>query len=279
MPAQTLDVEGIAPDGEGGSRIASEGRTDRLIPRAILRVPPGGEIEEEVALPPELLAAETRHGLEGITRADDGTLCRVLPREWGDDAPDTAEILRPTPEGKRDAASPAETGWVGLSDLAVSDGSPLVLERDDPIGEAARVRRITRAPLDGLELAPPGTALPVAAVEEVRDLVPELRATGGYVLDEVEGPAIDADGRAYAAADNDGTDDSSGETMFLRLGAPWGRSGGLGGASLPALSRPPRARRRPSGRAPRPRLGTRWRTAPPRPRRPAPGSAPRPPAP
>ena len=34
-PAQKLDIEGIAPDGEGGFWLASEGRSDRLIPHAL----------------------------------------------------------------------------------------------------------------------------------------------------------------------------------------------------------------------------------------------------
>ena len=43
-------------------------------------------------------------------------------------------------------------------------------------------------------------------------------ATNGYVVDKVEGFTIDADGDAYVVTDNDGVDDSSGETLFLRLG-------------------------------------------------------------
>jgi hypothetical protein len=223
MPAQKLDMEGIAPDGEGGFWVANEGRTDRLIPHALIRVSSEGEIEEEVALPPELLAVERRFGLEGVTRADDGTLYMVLQREWEDDAPDTAKILRWTPgEEEWTAAAypktPAETGWVGLSEVAFHDGALLVLERDNQFGDDARVKRITQVALDGLEFAPVGGEPPTATVEEVRDLIPDLRATGGYVVDKVEGLAIDAAGDAHVVTDNDGADDSSGETVFLRLG-------------------------------------------------------------
>jgi alkaline phosphatase len=52
----------------------------------------------------------------------------------------------------------------------------------------------------------------------VHDLMDDLKATGGYVVDKVEGFAIDKNGDAYAVTDNDGVDDSSGETLFLRLG-------------------------------------------------------------
>lgn len=223
MPAQKLDMEGIAPDGEGGFWIANEGRTDRLIPHAVIRVSATGEIEEEVALPAELLAVERRHGLEGITRAEDGTLYMVLQREWEDDAPDTAKILRWTPGEEQWSAAaypktPAETGWVGLSEVAFHDGALLVLERDNQFGGDARVKRVTRVSLDGLEFAPLGEEPPVAEVEEVRDLIPDLEATGGYVVDKVEGLAVDAGGNAFVVGDNDGTDDSSGETVLLRLG-------------------------------------------------------------
>lgn len=40
----------------------------------------------------------------------------------------------------------------------------------------------------------------------------------GYVLDKVESFALDAAGDAYVVTDNDGVDDHSGETQFIRLG-------------------------------------------------------------
>lgn len=53
----------------------------------------------------------------------------------------------------------------------------------------------------------------------VRDIVGDLKsATNGYVIDKVEGFTIDKNGDIFVATDNDGVDDSSGETLFLRLG-------------------------------------------------------------
>jgi hypothetical protein len=53
----------------------------------------------------------------------------------------------------------------------------------------------------------------------VRDLMADLKsATNGYVVDKVEGFAIDGNGEVYVVTDNDGVDDSSGETLFIRLG-------------------------------------------------------------
>lgn len=222
-PAEALDMEGVAPDGEGGFWIANEGDAEEGIPHALLRVDGSGAIAEEVPLPDALLAGATSSGLEGVTRAEDGTLYMVVQREWGDDPEDTAKILRWTPGTEDWAAAlypktPAETGWVGLSEVAWRGGALYVVERDNQLGEAAAVKRITRVPLEGLEFAPIGGALPNATVEPVRDLIPDLEATGGYVVDKVEGLAFDADGQAFAVTDNDGTDDSSGETVFLRLG-------------------------------------------------------------
>lgn len=54
--------------------------------------------------------------------------------------------------------------------------------------------------------------------ELVRDLIPDLKAQNGYVLDKVEGFAIDAAGMGWVVTDNDGTDDSSGETLFWSTG-------------------------------------------------------------
>jgi hypothetical protein len=52
----------------------------------------------------------------------------------------------------------------------------------------------------------------------IRDLLPDLGAVNGFVLDKIESFAVDAAGDAYIATDNDGVDDHSGETQFVRLG-------------------------------------------------------------
>ena len=68
--------------------------------------------------------------------------------------------------------------------------------------------------LSELVPAPLGGELPVVTKEEVRDLIPDLKSTGGYVLDKIEGLAILNDSTVWVSTDNDGVDDSSGETMF-----------------------------------------------------------------
>ena len=54
-PAQKLDIEGIAADGQGGFWLASEGRSDRLIPHALVRVDADGAITEEIPFRPRRL--------------------------------------------------------------------------------------------------------------------------------------------------------------------------------------------------------------------------------
>jgi sugar lactone lactonase YvrE len=218
QPAQKLDLEGIALDGEGGFWLASEGRTDRLIPHAIYRVGADGAIEEEIAFPPELLAVETRFGAEGITRVGN-TLWIAMQREWGDDPANHAKLVSYNiGTGEWGAvhypkAEPA-TGWVGLSEITAHGDWVYVVERDNQVGEAAVTKKIYRIPATEMAPAALGGTLPVVTKEEVRDLMADLTSTGGYVLDKVEGLAIMEDGTVWVSTDNDGVDDHSGETMF-----------------------------------------------------------------
>ena len=76
---------------------------------------------------------------------------------------------------------------------------------------------MTRVALADLKPAPLGGELPLIGKETVRDLIPDMTATGGFVLDKVEGLAITPEGTAYIVTDNDGTDDSTGETMFFTV--------------------------------------------------------------
>lgn len=82
-PAQKLDLEGITLDGKGGFYVASEGRTERVIPHAIYHVSANGMIKDrkgEIGLPAELMAVEKRFGFEGITKIEN-TLWMAVQRE------------------------------------------------------------------------------------------------------------------------------------------------------------------------------------------------------
>ena len=150
-------------------------------------------------------------------------LVMAVQREWGDDPKGQVKLLAYKPKDKEWSAvryplETPETGWMGLSEITAHDGKLYVIERDNQIGQAAKVKRIYSVALDGFAPAKLGGELPVVEKTLVRDLLEDLKSTGGYVVDKLEGFAIDGNGDAYAVTDNDGVDDSSGETLFLRLG-------------------------------------------------------------
>ncbi len=219
--AQKLDIEGIALDGEGGYWLASEGRTDRVIPHALYHVDADGAIDAEIGLPAELMAVEKRFGFEGVALIGD-TLWMAVQREWGDDPANHVKLVAYNTESgewgavRYEKAEP-ETGWVGLSEITVFGDHAYIVERDNQIGAAAVTKKIYRIPLAELSPAPLGGDLPVVSKELVRDLLPDLVSTGGYVLDKVEGLAIMSDGTAWVSTDNDGVDDHSGETMLFQF--------------------------------------------------------------
>ena len=224
-PAQKLDLEGITLDGKGGFYVASEGRAERLIPHAIYHVQADGSIKNlkgEIGIPPELAAVEKRFGFEGITKVGD-TLWMAVQREWKDDPKNHVKLVAYNLETKEwgavhyPKAEPA-TGWVGLSEIVAHGDYFYVIERDNQHDHRAVTKKIYRIPAADMVPAPLGGDLPVVSKQEVRDLLPDLAAAGGYVLDKVEGLAIAADGTAWVSTDNDGVDDHSGETMFFNIG-------------------------------------------------------------
>lgn len=223
MPAQKLDIEGIAPDGEGGFWLASEGRTDRVIPHALYRVNAEGGIEEEIGLPPELLAGETRYGFEGIAKVGE-VLWMAVQREWGDDPQGQVKLVAYNIEtgewgAVRYPLDPAVGDtWVGLSEIAVRGDHAFVVERDNGIGPAAAIKRLYRVPLAQMVPAPLGGDLPVVTKDLVRDFLPDLAVLNGVTAEKIEGFAFDAAGNAFAVTDNDGVDDASGETLFWPVG-------------------------------------------------------------
>ena len=221
-PAQKMDMEGITLDGEGGFWIASEGRTDRLVPHAIYHVKANGQIKEEIALPAELLAVEKRFGFEGITLVGD-TLWMAVQREWADDDKGFVKLVsyNTTTEewgAVRYPLDAVETGWIGLSEIQAHGDYVYLIERDNQIGENAAVKQVTRVALSEMVPAPLGGDLPVVTKEVVYDLIPDLASNGGYVVDKIEGMAIMQDGTTWMSTDNDGVDDSSGETFFWSIG-------------------------------------------------------------
>ncbi|HWU17515.1 MAG TPA: esterase-like activity of phytase family protein [Devosia sp.] len=227
-PAQKLDLEGITLDGEGGFWLASEGDTAKLTPHALYHVNAKGEIKQEIAFPAELLANETRSGSEGITaigEGDDMTLWIAIQREWKDDPKGQVKLVSYKPSTKEWGAvaypleAPAEGAWVGLSEITAHGDYVYIIERDNQIGDKAQLKALYRVPVADLTAAELGGERPVVSKELVRDLIPDLKSLNGYVVDKVESFAVDANGVGYVITDNDGVDDSSGETYFWSIGA------------------------------------------------------------
>ncbi|MET3924775.1 esterase-like activity of phytase family protein [Devosia sp. 2618] len=226
--AQKLDLEGITLDGKGGFWLASEGDSAKLTPHALYNVDADGKIIAEVALPDELTANAVRFGAEGVTRigeGDDTTLWVAIQREWKDDPKGQVKLLSYKPATKEWGAvaypleTPAEGAWVGLSEITAHGDYIYIVERDNQIGDKAKLKALYRVPVADLVAAKLGTELPVVSKELVRDFIPDLKASNGYIVDKVESFAIDAAGNGFVITDNDGTSDSSGETLFWTIGA------------------------------------------------------------
>jgi hypothetical protein len=229
-PAKLLDLEGIALASDGGFWLASEGNPERdenKTQSTLYRTDASGAIVEEVALPEALTAEASRFGFEGVTVTGTGadeTVWLAIQREWKDDPKGMVKLLAYKPADKSFGVvhyplDPVDGGWIGLSEITAVNGGLVFIERDNQVGNNAKVKQLTYVSLDGVTPAPVGSAeIPVVEKTLVRDLMPELAAPGGYILDKIESFAMDAGGEAYIITDNDGVDDHSGETQFIRLG-------------------------------------------------------------
>ncbi len=225
-PVPYLDLEGIVAMADGSFWLATEGRADAERPHAILHVDAAGAVVEEVGIPDELGAHAIRYGFEGITAVGEGenlTLWMAVQREWQDDPEGHVKLVAYTPASGEWGAvryplDDVEQGWIGLSEITAVGDTVYIVERDNQLGGNAQVKKLYAVPAAEMKAAPLGGELPVVSKTEVLDFIPELAAFEGYITDKVEGFAVDVRGNAFAVTDNDGVDDSSGETFFLRLG-------------------------------------------------------------
>jgi hypothetical protein len=179
-------------------------------------------------MPESILSQAKRFGFEGVAAVGedaDETVWIAVQREWKDDPKGMTKLLafKPADESWGVVHYPldaAEKGWIGLSELtAVGDGGFVVVERDNQIGNAAKVKQLTYISLKDVTPAAPGSAdIPMAEKQVIRDLIADLASPNGFVLDKIESFAIDSAGNAFIVTDNDGVDDHSGETVFINLG-------------------------------------------------------------
>lgn len=235
-----LDMEGIATRAAGGFWIASEGAgtagdASRPITsnNLLLKVAEDGMIEQVVTLPQRLNDNQLRFGFEGVASVMDAGVELVyvaFQRSWGV-AGDTANHARigqyNTVSGEwkffyypLEMPASANGGWVGLSDLAyLGNDRFAVIERDNQGGPDAAIKRIYSFSIAGLTPAADDAipAFPVLTKTLEHDLMSDLTATGGLVLEKIEGLAVTKRGDALVVNDNDGVDDSNGETQLLRL--------------------------------------------------------------
>ena len=234
-----LDPEGIAVRAAGGFWIASEGSgqvgdTGRdFSPNLVVGVASDGSIEEAITLPGELAITEQRRfGFEGIASVlENGqeVLYLAFQRPWtaaGDEAAAEARIGRYAggewsfAHYPLDPATSPLGGWVGLSEItSLGAGEFAVVERDNQGGVDARVKTLQRFSLEGITFRPAAEVELFDTVSKTlaRDLLPDLEAPRGAVIEKVESLAVLPDGTAIIATDNDGVDDSSGETQYIEI--------------------------------------------------------------
>jgi len=222
-----LDLEGIAATeegfwvvSEGRGTVGDEGRPVESL-NLLLRLDPDGVIEEVVALDEEVNAIQLRYGFEGVA-VDGDHVVVAFQRPWAGESHPRLGIYSTAGKSWKfvfyplDAPGSQNGGWVGLGDIsALGGGRFLVLERDNQSGPDASVKKIYEIDLGDLGGLTPGSTV---HKEPLVDLVPALRGGGGPVAEKVEGLAVTCDGSVWVVNDNDGTDDSSGETRLLDLG-------------------------------------------------------------
>lgn len=221
------DLEGIAQRSDGSFWLVSEGNSGSR-PNLLILADANGTVLEEIGLPEAVVAKQKSNGFEGVAVTGNGVDEKVwiaFQREWVDDPSGQVRIGQYSPATGSwsflyyplDAAQ--EGAWVGLSEIsAINDQEFMVIERDNQSGEGAQIKRLYRFSVADLTPAAEGEIFPVVSKTLVKDILPELQATGGRVLDKVEGTAITSQGDVYVVTDNDGVDDASGETRFIRLG-------------------------------------------------------------
>lgn len=230
-----LDIEGLFARPQGGFWLASEGATGAA--NKIYRTDAAGAIQQTVSLPQEITDHIKDWGLEGVTAttdADGEHVWTVIQRQLWSDVSDQTETVdgdNIARIGRYDVVdgswhwygyemnSPKRDGadWVGLSEIAAVDNDTFaVIERDKLNGPNARNKRIYTFDIPATD--PAGDELQIVDKKLAIDVLPALRATEGWTQEKLEGFTIAADGSLYGVTDNDGLKESTGETVFLRLG-------------------------------------------------------------
>ncbi len=216
-----VDGEGLAARRAGGFWLATEGATGPA--NQILLLDRSAAVQRRISLPPEVTARIGSRGLEGIATTGSGAGEQVFVAVQGALTTDPGVTLI----GRYGVANGTWSWYsyrleagsnVGLAELVALGGDRFaVVERDNLAGPTAALKRIYAMDLGRTS----GTAagFPLLDKRLVRDLLPDLRGTNGWVQEKVEGLTIGGDGRVYLVTDNDGVEDATGETVFADLGS------------------------------------------------------------
>ncbi len=254
--ADNLDPEGIAIAPDGSYWIASEGNASGSRPNRLLQVAADGSVLQEIGLPADIEACRRAEneadgntgtlgsGFEGVAVQETGDgayrLLVAQQRGWDFSTSDECEMLDDDDAGLNAAGQPLLTriwtydpatgdwghiawelaelppnaSWVGLSEITTTaDGRFVLIERDNRTGEWAELKTLVAVRASALDDGSVRTA-----DKTVFDALPALEKSRGWISDKPEGVAVTGRGVLYLVTDNDGVEDWSGETSFLRLG-------------------------------------------------------------
>ena len=253
-----LDPEGITVAPDGTYWIASEGDASGERPNRLVQTDSLGSVLKEVTLPKRIEKCRAKStstgslgsGFEGLAaveaplpgiemRHKQGQYFLMVAQQrgwnyttpgcrWIDDDPFDLNADEPFAtriwvyDVKRDKwkhivyvleSVPSDASWVGLSEITRVEGGFVVIERDNRSGDFGEIKWLVHfsdaALADGIV---------TRSEKRVYDLLPQLNSTNGWITDKPEGVAVTPAGEVYVVTDNDGVEDWSGETWFLRLG-------------------------------------------------------------
>lgn len=240
----SLDLEGIAMGPDGSFWLGSEGNSGSR-PNLVLKVAADGSVLNEIELPAELVDERRSNGIEGIAvtgTAGAEVVYVAIQRAWPNEG-DTDKVN--TKIGRYDVATgewgfvhyPLEAegngGWIGLSELTLlPNGEFAVIERDkgwgSSTGPVAELKAIYGIDLASAEFRAYGEELMTIEKTLLRNALPDLQKASIWTAEKLEGLAVTKNGKVYIVTDNDGVDDATGETVFLKLGN-WKRAFGKRG--------------------------------------------------
>lgn len=214
-----IDPEGISVNPSGGYWVVSEGKAgNEGLPNLLLEIDISGTITKCV-LPDDSFQTPLKFGFEGVA-VDGSKIAVAVQRAWGEEAYPRIAVYDTDTETWKYAFYPlndpddVKGGWVGLSDIApLGGGKFLVLERDNQGGPDAYQKSIYLIDL-GYYSWTDGTILTKTLYDSLLD---DLTSTNGQILEKIEGIAVTSDGHVWINSDNDGVDDSSGESVLLEV--------------------------------------------------------------